>query len=120
TLSRAAACAPHRSEQPRLIADKHALEREHALLGLRAPGRREAAELAACGEHAMTRDDQWNGVARHRDADILRGLRYGHAGTPGKLAIGHGFAEGNLALRVVDRAAERIDAVEIDRYGGEV
>src|SRR5204863_464289 len=92
TLSRAAALAPYQtseSEQPRLIADKYAFQREHALLGFGAPGRREAAELAACGEHAMTRDDQWNGVARHRDADILRGLRYGHAGTPGKLAIGH-------------------------------
>src|SRR4051812_32035346 len=46
------------SEQPRLVADEDALEREHALLCLGAAGCREAAELAARRQHAMAWDDE--------------------------------------------------------------
>src|SRR5207253_2130294 len=123
TLSRAAPLTPYqrgRSEQPRLIADEHAFEREHALLGLGAARRREAAKLAARGEYAMAGDDQRHGIARHRDADVLCGLRSVHSGAPGKLAVGDGFAEGDLTQHLVDRAAERIDALEVEFYGLEV
>src|SRR5262249_42074299 len=53
----------------------HAFELEHALFRLRAAGCREAAELAAGGQHAMTWNDERHGVARHRLADIAGRLR---------------------------------------------
>ena len=103
-----------RSEQPRLIADEHAFKREHFLLRLGTPGRGKSAELAACREHAMTRDDQRHGVARHRDADVLRGLRLIRADALREFAIGDGLAETDLAQRIVDRAAEWFDAGKIE------
>ena len=75
----------------------------------------------------MAWDDQRHGIARHRDADILRGLRCIGADALRELAIGHGFAECDLAQCVVDRAAERLntgqvepDRVEIDPLACEV
>src|SRR5262249_16870878 len=108
------------SKQPWLIVDVHALEREHALLRLGASRRREAAELVASREHAVAWNDQRHRVARHRDADILRGLPLIRAGPPGELTIGDGLAELDLAQRIIDRAAERIDILEIELDRAEI
>src|ERR1044072_3338436 len=102
------------SEQARVVVDEDAFEREHALLGLGATGRGKSAQFAAGREHAMARNDQRYRIARHGDADILRGLRLRRASALGELAIRHGFAEADLAQRVVDQAAERIDAREVE------
>src|ERR1043165_5886770 len=120
-------CPWSRSEQPRLIAEEHAFEREHLFLGRGAAGRRKAAELAARGEHAVARDDQRYGIARHRDAHVLRGLRLPCAHALGELAVGDGLAEADLAQRLINRAAERIgagkvepDALEADALAREI
>src|SRR6476661_7009941 len=108
------------SEQPRLAADEYAFEREHLFLGLGAAGRGKSAELAASRKHAVARDDQRHGIARHRDADILRCLRLSRADALRKLAISDGLAKPDLAQCLVDRTAERIDTGEIEPDGVEV
>src|SRR3954469_21553943 len=84
-------------QQPGLATDEHTFQRKHLLLGLDAARRREATELAACREYAVARDDQRHGVARHRDADVLRSLRLVRANTFRKLAVGDSLAKADLA-----------------------
>ena len=56
-------------------------------------------------------------IGDRMDTDILCGLRGIHACALCQLAIGDGFAEFDLAQRVVDRASRRIDGgkVQVDR-----
>src|SRR6186997_317259 len=105
-LRREAAMGRAASEQPRLIADEHTFECEHLPLRFGAAGRRKAAEFATCGQHAVAWNDQRHRVARHCDADILRGLGLVGADALCELAVSDGLAEADLAQRVVDRAAE--------------
>ena len=51
-----------------------ALQFEHPHLRRRAAGRREAADLAARGQHPVTGDDQWRRIPGHRLADVARRL----------------------------------------------
>src|SRR4051794_21519377 len=92
-------------EQPRLVVDEYAFEREHALLGVRAARRRETTDPAAGRQHAMAWDDQRDGVLPHRLADRLCAAF--RADVRRKLAIGQCPAPADRAQHVVKLAAER-------------
>jgi hypothetical protein len=57
--------------------DMNALQREHASLGCRTAWRGKTANLAACRQDPVARDDQGHRITRHGPANITGGFRSG-------------------------------------------
>jgi hypothetical protein len=91
---------------------------EKALFGLRPSRSREAADLAAGRDDAVTGHDERQRVAAERGAGLAR--HAGEAGAVGQFAIGGDLALPQPQRGGVDRPAEGVDAVEVERQAGEV
>src|SRR5439155_718436 len=83
------------------------------------PGRREAAELLAGGKHAVARNDDRHRIASHRLADVARAFPLREAERARERAIGRGRAPWEPAHCLVELAAERVEAPEVNRNRGE-
>src|SRR5208282_664072 len=80
-------------------------------LGEQRPGSGKAAEAAVRGEHAMTRDDDGNGISGEGLADGA-----GLGGTPhgfSEFAVGPSFPRGNLKRGFVDLPSKRLHIAEV-------
>src|SRR6185437_5717303 len=93
--------------------DAHTFQLQHADLRRGAARRRKAADLAAGRQHAMARNDQRHGIARHRLADVARRFRSG-AELFRQRAIGRRLAVPDLAECCVDAPEEILLAGEVD------
>src|SRR5262245_32794425 len=90
-----------KSRQTRRAAvEMDAYDRQSLLFGRRSAGRREAAELAAGSQHAVTRDDDRYRVLTHRGADVAGGFGTFQAEAFCQRAIGSGGTEADRAQRL--------------------
>src|SRR4029453_4205152 len=69
---------------------------------------------------AVTGNDDGNRIAPHCLTDVARRLPFAGTELPRQFPVGGGRAPADAAHRLVEPAAERIDAFEIDRDGREV